>query len=376
LSQALEEISTALLQKMADSIGVSSKGKEEKLRMEVIMWAAEREKTSMAQTDEFSVPRHTRKSPVPTALSGAGRRSLAGEDDTDTDSISQEESFDTCSDDDSDSASSLDDRRRRERKVQSFAQPLPSSPRPRASRDARDGFQFVKGAVVSVVGKDAKSRDVRRVMDTLREAAQSRDSRIGVERFIATLSRHRSADQPKGLNVKTGKFFGPHKPVAVRDSLSPWAFIDVSYNFAEEDAILADELVDECLTEISGHQAGLTITMDASYLTGLYSAPTIYGWAELASGAGAAAMEILWHPLLHWQWTACSADEIEASLRRKLAKVISNLAAEIAICDEFGSKRLTGLLCTTLIAVQSLIHVRQSNEATWPLKVQRWLENV
>ncbi len=377
LKTTLQEARKPLLQQMSDALGHSSRLSAENMRLEILVWASSQlveaasQQSQPARTvkDRTHSPIRPRATP---AASGVGS-DLSSSDTSD----SADSNSDSSSSDSEDDLSSLDDKRRRHHRLSSFqaggrsAAEL-SSP----SSAGKAGFAFVKGAVISIVGKKASSSTVLRVMDTLREAAQSREARIGVERLVSAMSRHLQEEAPKGLNVRSGKFFGAHKPVAARDVTSPWADIEVSYNFGQEDSILADELTDEGIQTLSTENEQLIITMTSNFVQRLHKCPSVYGWAELASGAGAAAMEYIWKPFLGWLQPQGNSDEIFGQLTRRLARVISNMAADIAICDEAGAKRLLSSLIATLVSVQALIETRRASESTWPKIVTRWLDGL
>jgi hypothetical protein len=63
-------------------------------------------------------------------------------------------------------------------------------------------------------------------------------------------------------------------------------------------------------------------------------------------------------------------------LGRKVAKIISNLASEIAICDAAGVRRVTALLVITLLATQALIEARRTSDDTWAETVSKWVQDL
>ena len=84
-------------------------------------------------------------------------------------------------------------------------------------------------------------------------------------------------------------------------------------------------------------------------------------------------MEAAWKPFLAWTTLSDNADELQAEIYRKSAKVISNLAGEIDICGEKGARRLCSILFITLLATQALVAARLSSENTWIDSVHKWV---
>ncbi len=396
---SLAELKTALmlaprqlLQQMGDAIGLPSRTSVTNMRLELLVWAGEQHEQrqvfeSASAGGQASPAPAFERGRQPQAKKGREAQATKGaqhaysehlDSDDKTSSSSDSEQEDSDSEEASgDEAHSLDDKERRAWRERQFAGWRVSESQLAApSHQAAEGYQFVRGAVMSVVGKKASSKTVRRVMETLREAAQSRESRIGVERFVAAMAKHMSEEEPRGLSVRSGKYFGQHKPVASRDPVSPWADIEVSYNFAQEGSLLSDDWVEEGVVNLSTQKKTLIIELPSSILTRLHSTPSIYGWAELASGAGAAAMEDIWKPYLSWREPQGTADDVMGELSRKTARVIANCAAEITICSHIGARKLCATLLLTLIATQSLIEMRRTSEETWPRMVRQWLQDL
>ena len=368
LQEALTRCPKQLLQQLCDITGHRSKSPVDTMKMDLVAWACQYgQATSPADSSQRAEPT---LSASHQPHSGAGATSESDSDSGDI-SSSDVDQNDSSSGDSSSSDDSIDSRDNF--RVRNFAEPTARNP---ASASAKEGELFVKGAIAHLTGKKARSGTVQRVLRNLQEAAQTKEVRIGVERFVAAMALHATQKAPRGLTVKSGKFFGEHKPVSVRDTGSPWSGIEVSYNFAEESSVLADSAIDELVSGITVSKTTVNIILNSQLLKKIHSAPSVYGWAELASGAGAAAMETIWKPLLSWTTPYGSPDELQADIYRKTAKVVSNLAAEIDICSEIGLRRATSALVITLLATHALIIARQTNEDTWRDSVREWVNDL
>ena len=371
LKEVLTRCDKAVLQSLADVSGLSSKAAAANLRLDLLLWCCE----------NAPGENHEGGAALPAAAQQAD--GFAGDSAATSDSEGSSSSGSSLTSNTSDGFSSDDDEEegslsvlmgeRENERMRNFEQPIRQ---PQASQRATEGRKLVKGAVMQIMGKTARSSVAKRVVNTLQEAAQCKEIRPSVERFIATLATH-DPSEPTGLKVKSGKFLGPHKPVKTRDSDSPWHELPVSYNFAEEDSLLCDTIVDGLVHQVTTH-GGTTVELHihARALRMLHKTPSVYGWAELASGAGAAAIESTWKPLLTWTTIQDNADELQAEIYRKTAKVVSNLAGEIDICGEKGVKRLCSILFITLLTTQALIAARLSSENTWVDSVRKWVTDL
>ena len=356
----LESTNVLLLRKLAARLGVPSDGSKNGLCMDILL------QTIRDATDTVGGARPDGVAAAGAAGGSARRRPSARTPALPVDTGSSEDTQESSSD--SSDWESPPPKPTNHRKVAAFS-------------SAALAPLVLREAVISIHGGgSAQGPEAQRTLAILREAAQDDSIRGAVDRLLKAARNHLARkDFPRKLTHEAGKYYGPHRPVALVGSAGEWVKDCLSYRHQGDATVLADNAVLDWVGDLGIDDEGrLVIPLDSQLTADMLRTSGVYGWAEAVSAAAGVAARQLWAPLLEW---TSEAMELEAEPHRvlwgKLELILARAVGTICICDAQGLQRLLAKALVMVLAVSALQKARDIYDtAVWKQLLGKWLSDL